>query len=129
MATRLPRSAKVHDRIELESRNRFFRRNVGYVIAGFVMTAAVVVGVIKFGGLQDQDISILFGMGFGGFMLGMFVVPMLQSLFSDAKFHILVRIAMSLAFFAVFFSIRDQLHRGGRSARASVARCPRSSRR
>ena len=61
--------------IEAENRNRFFRRNLGYVIAGLAMTAAVVAGVIKFGGLQDQDISILVVLGFVGFFFGMFMVP------------------------------------------------------
>lgn len=55
--------AKVGDKftesIETENRNRFFRHNLGYVLAGLAMTAAVVIGVITFGGLQDQDISIL----------------------------------------------------------------------
>ena len=55
--------AKVGDRftksIETENRNRFFRRNLGYVLAGLAMTAAVIGGVITFGGLQDQDLRSL----------------------------------------------------------------------
>ena len=61
--------------IESENRNRFFRRNLLYVGIGVAMTVAVVVGMIMFGGLQDSDISILVGIGFGGFVVGMFVVP------------------------------------------------------
>ena len=92
--------------IEAENRNRFFRRNLGYVVAGLAMTAAVVIGIIGFGGLQDQDIAILVGLCFGGFMLGMIMVPMLQSVFGDgAKFAVLARAAMSLAFLAIFVSI------------------------
>ncbi len=72
--------------IELESRNRFFRRNLGYVVGGVLLTAAVVFGVVTFGGLQDQDISILVVMTFGGFMAGIFLVPLLQTLFSGAGF-------------------------------------------
>ena len=34
--------------IESENRNRFFRRNLGYVIAGVAMTVAVVVGIVEF---------------------------------------------------------------------------------
>ena len=55
--------AKVGDKftesIETENRNRFFRRNLGYVLAGLAMTAARHCGVITFGGLQDQDFAIL----------------------------------------------------------------------
>jgi hypothetical protein len=35
--------------IEAENRGRFFHRNLGYVIAGFAMTIAVIVGVVMFG--------------------------------------------------------------------------------
>ena len=53
--------AKVGDKftksIELENRNRFFRRNLGYVLAGLAITAAVIGGVLAFGGLQDKDIG------------------------------------------------------------------------
>jgi hypothetical protein len=42
------------------------------------MTAAVVIGVITFGGLQDQDISILFGFGIAGFIAGVFAVQLLR---------------------------------------------------
>jgi uncharacterized membrane protein YgcG len=92
--------------IESENRNRFFRRNLGYVLAGLAMTGSVVAGIVTFGGLQDQDISILVGLCFGGFILGMFAVPVLQSLFGDgAKFAVLARAAMSLAFVAIAVSI------------------------
>ena len=36
------------------------------------MTVAVVIGLVSFGGLEDQDIPILAGLCFGGFFLGMF---------------------------------------------------------
>ena len=91
--------------IELESRNRFFRRNLGYVVGGLLLTAAVIFGVVTFGGLQDQDISILVVLGFGGFLAGMFLVPVLQSLFSGASFAAVFRSAMSLVVIAIFFTI------------------------
>jgi uncharacterized membrane protein YgcG len=91
--------------IEEENRNRFFRRNLGYVIAGLVLTAAVIFGVVMFGGLQDQDITILVFLCFGGFMFGMFLVPILQGLFSGASFVVLVRSVMSFIVVAIFFSI------------------------
>jgi hypothetical protein len=91
--------------IEAENRNRFFRRNLGYAIAGVAMTAAVIFGVVLFGGLQDQDISIMVVLGFGGFLVGMFLVPVLRALFSGASFTVLFRAAMSLVVLAIFFTI------------------------
>src|SRR4029077_1730707 len=84
--------------IEAENRNRFFRRNLGYVIAGLAMTIAVVIGVIAFGGRRDQDISILFGLGIAGFVAGVFGVQILQIFLTDAKFATLVRSIISVAF-------------------------------
>jgi hypothetical protein len=91
--------------IETESKNRFFRRNLGYVVAGFALTAAVVAGVVMFGGLRDSDTSILAFMGFGGFIAGIFLVPVLQTLFSGAGFVAIFRSAISLIVIAIFFSI------------------------
>ncbi len=88
--------------IEVENRNRFFRRNLGYVIAGLAMTAVVVVGIANFGGLQNTDVSIMVFMGFGGFMAGIFLVPVLQTMFSGAGFSAIFRSAMSLVVAAIF---------------------------
>ena len=90
--------------IELENRNRFFRRNFGYVMAGFAMTIAVVVGVITFGGLRNQDLSIMAGLGFAGFFAGILAIQIVPPLFS-VNFHSIVRGIMSLAVFAIFISI------------------------
>jgi Predicted membrane protein (DUF2207) C-terminal domain/Predicted membrane protein (DUF2207) N-terminal domain len=91
--------------IEQENRNRFFRRNLGYVIAGLAMTAAVVVGIANFGGLQEEDISIMVFMGFGGFMAGIFLVPVLQTMFSGAGFVAIFRSAMSLVVVGIFIAV------------------------
>ncbi|HXZ47099.1 MAG TPA: DUF2207 domain-containing protein, partial [Pseudolabrys sp.] len=98
--------------IEAENRNRFFRRNLGYVLAGLAMTVAVVIGVVAFGGLQDQDTAILGGLAFVGFATGIFGVQILQSLFSSAGFDSLVRVVISVAFFAIFMSISASLLQG-----------------
>jgi hypothetical protein len=88
--------------IEAENRNRFFRRNLGYVILGFVITIAIVAWEIMFGGLQDHDISILVMLGFAGFFIGMFIVPIAQAVHSGtAKFNVIVWIAMLLIFISV----------------------------
>jgi uncharacterized membrane protein YgcG len=91
--------------IEKESRNRFFRRNVGYVIAGLAMTAAVIAGVVAFGGLQQEDMAVLFIFGFGGLMAGLFVVPLLLSLFGGARFQSVVRGVLSLIILSIVVTI------------------------
>jgi uncharacterized membrane protein YgcG len=91
--------------IEAENRNRFFRRNLGYVVAGLVMTVAVVFGVVRFGNVQDTDISVLVVLGFGGLFAGMFVMPVLLSLFDGGRFHVAVRGVMSLIVAVIFISV------------------------
>jgi hypothetical protein len=95
--------------IERENRNRFFRRNLGYVIAGLVMTAAAIGGVLLFGGLQDQDLAVLGGFVFFGFISGMFLVHLLQMFFSGVSLNGLIRGAMSIVFLAIFISIANSL--------------------
>ena len=105
--------AKVGDRftksIERENRNRFFRRNLGYVLAGLAITAAVIGGVLAFGGLQDQDLAVLGGFVFFGFIGGMFLVQVAQMLFSGASLNALIRGVMSIIFLAIFISIANSL--------------------
>ncbi len=71
--------------IEAESRNRFFHRNLGYVLGGAAMTAAVIFVVVNYGGLQDQDVTALFAICFGGIFVGMFIVPTILSLFGGGN--------------------------------------------
>ena len=87
--------------IEAENRGRFFHRNFGYVMAGFAMTIAVIVGVITFGGLQEQDIKIMAGIAFACFFAGI-VAMQLFPVFFSTNFQSLVRGIISLAFLAVF---------------------------
>ncbi len=90
--------------IEGENRNRFFRRNLGYVIAGLIMTALVGFVLVSFGGLQDEDIVIAAVMAFGGFWLGMFLIPLLTALFGGSSSARLTRIAISLVTVGIFVS-------------------------
>ncbi len=95
--------SKFTSAVELENRNRFFRRNLGYVVLGFIITIAVVAWEIMFGGLQERDISILAVLGFAGFFIGMFMVPAIQAMHSgSAKFNVVVWIAVALVFVSVF---------------------------
>ncbi len=94
--------------IEDENRNRFFRRNLGYVVAGATMTVAVIAGVVLFGGLGETDIFIIAAIAFGSVWLGMFLVPVLLVLFGRSRFTSVVRTAMTLVAFAIFASIAAQ---------------------
>jgi uncharacterized membrane protein YgcG len=91
--------------IEAECRNRFFRRNLRYVIAGLVLTALVVFAVIKFGGLRDEDIGILIATAFAGGFAGLFVVPLLAAVFGGGGMHVLVRRASSLIVLVAFGAV------------------------
>jgi hypothetical protein len=87
------------------NRNRFFRRNLGYVVFGVAMTVAVVAVLVAFGGLDDTDVLILFGAGFGGLFLGIFIPPILRSLFGDGpKLAKLMRLSFFLVFAVIFVS-------------------------
>ncbi len=100
--------------IESENKNRFFRRNLGYVLAGLAMTAVVVLAVVTFGGLRDEDFTILFATAFGGFFIGIFLLPVLQAVLGGANFKNLASLAIHLAVFAVFvavaFNIADAIN-------------------
>src|SRR5262249_59679350 len=89
--------------IERENHNRFFRRNLGYALAGLAMTAAVIGGVLAFGGLQDQDLAVLGGVAFFGVLGGLFLVPLVQMFFSGLSLNGVVRGAVSVGFFVLFF--------------------------
>jgi len=87
------------------NRNRFFRRNLGYVILGVALTAAVVGAIFAFGGLQDTDISVLALFAFGGIFAGMFLLPILRAVFGEGpKIARLVGLAIFVAGAAIFVS-------------------------
>lgn len=88
------------------NRNRFFRRNLGYVALGIAMTIAVIIAIVAFGGLQDTDVGILFGFGFGGFFLGIFILPILRALFGEGpKLAKLLQMTFLLVFGVIWLSV------------------------
>jgi uncharacterized membrane protein YgcG len=91
--------------IETENRNRFFRRNVGFVVAGLAMTAAVVIGIIVFGGLSDPEFGLLIVLCFGGFFIGMLILPISLALFGGARSASVVRFVMTIFVLGIFASI------------------------
>jgi hypothetical protein len=87
------------------NRNRFFRRNLGYAVFGVAMTVAVVAALAAFGGLQETDIAILYAVGFGGLFVGLFLLPLLRSVFGEGlKLANMVKLAVILMMAAIFLS-------------------------
>jgi uncharacterized membrane protein YgcG len=96
---------KFRESIETENRNKFFRKNLGYFLAGVALTVAVIIGVIAFGGLRHEDYMILFFIGFASIWLGVFFIPLIMAVFrgltSGASFHTAL-IAIAIAAFVFF---------------------------
>jgi uncharacterized membrane protein YgcG len=98
--------------IESENRNKFFRRNLGYVVAGLILTGLVMFGIVMVGGLDSDEFVILFAMAFGGFWIGVFLIPLLMSVFHASGFVRVARIAVSLVFLGFFGSFVLTVVRG-----------------
>lgn len=97
--------AKFTNAVVSVNRNRFFRRNLGYVAFGVAMTVAVVAALAAFGGLQDTDIAILYLVGFGGLFVGLLLLVLLRSVFGEGlKLANVVRLAFIVMMAAIFFS-------------------------
>jgi hypothetical protein len=87
---------KFRQRIESENADKFFRRNVIYFIGGATMTGLIVVGILIFGGLSEEDYFIFFAIGFVSVWLGAFLIPVLHSVFTAATRSALFRSALLL---------------------------------
>jgi len=91
--------------IERENRNRFFRRNLGFVVVGLVITALVLVNVFVFGGLADEDVGLILALGAVGFIGTLFLVQILHSpALVGATLNGIVRVLMSIVFFIFLVS-------------------------
>ncbi len=69
--------------VERETRDRFFKRNLGYFIAGLFLTAVSLALVLFLGGLPDNEIGLLIAAVMIGFFLGVFVIPLVRALFGS----------------------------------------------
>jgi predicted membrane protein DUF2207 len=116
--------------VETGNRNRFFRRNLGYVVLGFIITIVVVVWEMILGGLQDQDLAILFVLGLAGFFIGVFIMPMVQAVHSgSARFNVVFFIAFAAIFVSVLVNglhaaLGTALNQGWPALRAFVSGDP-----
>lgn len=98
-------------KVENENRNRFFKRNLGYFIAGVALTIVAIIVVVAFGGIPEEEFGLLVASGMIGIFLGIFVVPLVRSLFGARRVQSIFGIAfyvIVLAFlgtgFVTFFS-------------------------
>jgi len=87
---------KFTESIERENKSKFFRRNLGYVIAGLALTAGAIVVTAVFGGLSETDLLILFAMAFVGVWLGVFLIPLLSAVFGSLSSGSLIRAALTI---------------------------------
>ncbi len=101
--------------VENESRNRFFRRNLGYFIIGVLLTAASIAVVLFWGGLRDNQIGLLFGTIFAGVWLGAFIIPIVRALTTTLSVRSIVSAGFAIAIIALigvnFASIFGQMAR------------------
>ena len=87
--------------VENESRNRFFRRNLGYFIIGVALTAASIAAVFIWGGLGESAIGLLFGTIFVGVWLGMFIVPIVRVLITTRSVRSIISAGHVIAIIAI----------------------------
>lgn len=82
---------RFQEAVEAASRNKFFRRNLGYWFAGLGLTLATVASVIVFGNIRPEDFGIMFFVVFFSIFFGLLVIPALRALLGAAhgRFEIL----------------------------------------
>jgi uncharacterized membrane protein YgcG len=99
-------ASKFSSAVVTGNRNRFFRRNLGYVTFGMLMTGAVFAALVNFGGLQDTDTGILAFLAVGGVLLGTTILPVLQLLFgAGPRLAKLITSVIVLAMLAISVSL------------------------
>jgi uncharacterized membrane protein YgcG len=89
-------SKSFRESITVENRDKFFRRNTLYFVGGVVLTVAVFVAIIAFGGLQSDGAMVLFPVGFVGLILGLVVIPTLRIIFTRASLGATIKASLSL---------------------------------
>ena len=71
--------------IELENRDKFFRRNLLYFFIGLALSAAVFAAIFAYGGMDAAEYAILIGTGVASAFIGVVLLPILRSVFGIAK--------------------------------------------
>ncbi|MCO5106039.1 MAG: DUF2207 domain-containing protein [Burkholderiaceae bacterium] len=89
--------ARFRTAIEKDNRNRFFRRNLGYFVAGIALTALAVAATFAFGYVDDNEIGLLVGAVVGGVFVGGFLVGTVRTLLTARSVRTIVPAAIHLA--------------------------------
>lgn len=71
--------------IDKESRNRFFRRNLGYFVVGLLLTGVAVAATFKFGYIDDDEVGLLIITLMAGFFVGSLLVGAGRALFIERR--------------------------------------------
>ena len=87
--------------VEGESRNRFFRRNLGWFGLGAALTAGAVLLVLFFGGLRESEVGLLIGAAFVGVFAGVFVGPVIRAIFGARNPRSIVAAGINIVAFVV----------------------------
>ncbi len=98
-------SNSFREAITRENRDKFFMRNTLYFVVGVILTVAVVVAILIFGGLQAESAMFLIPLGFVGIFFGAFVVPTLRAMFGGASAGATIKAALSLIAALGFFVV------------------------
>lgn len=88
---------KFKDRIETENRDKFFKQNFGYFACGLLLTVVTILAVLFFGGLSELEFMMLIFCGVAGFIIGVFIVPLVRLLLSGRGGRSIIVIALQLA--------------------------------
>ncbi len=91
--------------IERENRNKFFRRNLGYFIAGLVITAITIFAVLAFGNLREAEIGVMIATGMVCVFVGLFVVmPLIRVVFGGRSVRTLVFVGIQFVVLSIIGS-------------------------
>ncbi|MCL2829465.1 MAG: DUF2207 domain-containing protein [Betaproteobacteria bacterium] len=98
--------------IETENKDKFFRRNLGYVILGMAMTVAVLFAVVNYGGPSGNEVFFIIGVTLGGLLLGFYLVSIIRIVLRVNSFFTAVRAALLALFVGFWVMIAYVLLRG-----------------
>lgn len=91
--------------IEKESRNRFFRRNLGFFLFGVALTAMTIIAVLRYGNLAPEEIGVLVIGTVVCAMVGTMITPGLRVLMGGRQVRTIIHAGINLTFVAVAVTV------------------------
>ncbi len=98
--------------IEKENRHRFFRRNLGHVAVGVVLTMLAIWATFAFGHIGEDEVPPLVLVGVAGFVGGSAVVRALRTLMAGRGLRAIVGAAVHLSGLLIFAAAAASLALG-----------------